>query len=49
MMQLSYQVGVLIAYCVGLGTVHIPGENAWRTATALQVIPGAIVDIMAGL
>lgn len=44
--QLSYQVGVLIAYCVGLGTVKIPGENAWRTATALQVIPGVILIIV---
>ncbi len=43
--QLSYQVGVLISYCVGLGTVKIPGENSWRTATALQIIPGAILII----
>jgi hypothetical protein len=43
--QLSYQVGVLISYCVGLGTVKIPGNNSWRTATALQVIPGVILII----
>jgi hypothetical protein len=43
--QLSYQVGVLISYCVGLGTVKIPGENSWRVATALQVIPGVILII----
>lgn len=43
--QLSYQVGVLIAYCVGLGTVHIPGNNSWRVATALQVVPGVILII----
>lgn len=48
-MQLSYQVGVLIAYCVGLGTVKISGENSWRTATALQVIPGVILIISAQL
>ncbi|KAL1982904.1 hypothetical protein VTN96DRAFT_756 [Rasamsonia emersonii] len=41
--QLSYQVGVLISYCVGLGTVKISGNNAWRTATALQVVPGVIL------
>ncbi|KIV81644.1 hypothetical protein PV11_03814 [Exophiala sideris] len=43
--QLSYQVGVLVAYCVGLGTVKIPGENSWRVATALQVIPGVVLII----
>lgn len=43
--QLSYQVGVLIAYCVGLGTVHIPGNNSWRGATALQVIPGVVLIV----
>ena len=43
--QLSYQVGVLVSYCVGLGTVKIPGENSWRVATALQVIPGVILSI----
>ncbi|RDL36404.1 MFS sugar transporter [Venustampulla echinocandica] len=45
--QLSYQVGVLISYCVGLGTVKIPGNNSWRTATALQVIPGAVLIVAA--
>ncbi|KAE9379867.1 general substrate transporter [Stipitochalara longipes BDJ] len=43
--QLSYQIGVLIAYCVGLGTVKIHGEDSWRVATALQVIPGVILII----
>jgi hypothetical protein len=43
--QLSYQVGVLISYCVGLGTVKIPGNNSWRVATALQVIPGVILIV----
>jgi len=43
--QLSYQVGVLISYCVGLGTVKIHGENSWRVATALQVVPGVILII----
>ncbi|KZO91082.1 general substrate transporter [Calocera viscosa TUFC12733] len=41
--QLSYQIGVLISYCVGLGTVNIAGENSWRTATALQCVPGVIL------
>jgi hypothetical protein len=41
--QLSYQVGVLLAYCIGLGTVKLPGQKAWRIATALQVIPGSIL------
>ncbi|OQV11149.1 hypothetical protein CLAIMM_15033 [Cladophialophora immunda] len=41
--QLSYQVGVLIAYCVGLGTVKISGNNSWRIATALQVVPGIVL------
>ena len=45
MVQLSYQAGALIAYCVGLGTVHIPGNNSWRTATALQVIPGIVLIV----
>jgi hypothetical protein len=43
--QLSYQIGVLVAYCVGLGTVKIHGEDSWRVATALQVIPGVILII----
>jgi MFS family permease len=43
--QLPYQIGVLIAYCVGLGTVKIHGEDSWRVATALQVIPGVILII----
>ena len=43
--QLSYQVGVLISYCVGLGTVKIHGEDSWRTATALQIVPGIILII----
>jgi MFS family permease len=43
--QLSYQVGVLIAYCVGLGTVKIHGEDSWRIATTLQVIPGVFLII----
>ena len=38
--QLSYQVGSLIAYSVGLGTVKIAGNNSWRTATAIQVPVG---------
>ena len=43
--QLSDQVGVFISYCVGLGTVKISGENSWRVATALQVIPGIILIV----
>jgi len=43
--QLSYQGGGLIAYCVGLGTVKIPGNNSWRVATALQVVPGIILIV----
>ncbi len=43
--QLSYQVGVLIAYVVGLGTVKIPGNNSWRVATALQIVPGIVLII----
>lgn len=43
--QLSYQVGVLVAYCVGLGTIKLPGQDAWRTATALQVVPGIVLII----
>jgi sugar phosphate permease len=43
--QLSYQIGVLIAYCVGLGTVKIPGNNSWRVATALQVVPGIVLIV----
>ncbi|KXL47795.1 hypothetical protein M433DRAFT_131784 [Acidomyces richmondensis BFW] len=45
--QLSYQVGVLIAYCVGLGIQKMTGEVAWRTATSLQCIPGAILILCA--
>lgn len=41
--QVSYQVGVLIAYCVSLGVPSIGGNLAWRAATALQVIPGVIL------
>ncbi|ETI25853.1 hypothetical protein G647_02630 [Cladophialophora carrionii CBS 160.54] len=41
--QLSYQIGVLIAYVVGLGTVKISGHNSWRVATALQVVPGVVL------
>lgn len=37
--QLSYQVGVLIAWCVGLGIQKMTTPKAWRYATALQVIP----------
>lgn len=43
--QLSYQVGVLIAYCAGLGTNKIAGNESWRTATALQVVPGVILIV----
>lgn len=45
--QLSYQVGALIAYCVGLGTVHIAGNNSWRTSTAVQLVPGLILVLAA--
>ncbi|KAK4550395.1 hypothetical protein LTR36_003362 [Oleoguttula mirabilis] len=41
--QLSYQVGVLIAYCVGLGIQKMSGGVAWRTATSLQCIPGVLL------
>lgn len=47
LVQLSFQVGVLIAYCAGLGTVKIAGDNSWRTATALQIIPGVILMAVA--
>lgn len=43
--QLSYQVGVLIAWCVGLGIQKITNPNGWRYATALQVIPGIILIV----
>lgn len=43
--QLSYQVGVLVAYCAGLGIQRITSPKAWRYATALQVIPGVILII----
>lgn len=43
--QLSYQVGVLIAWCVGLGIQKWTSPNAWRYATALQVIPGVFLII----
>lgn len=43
--QLSYQVGVLIAYCVGLGIQKITSSNGWRIGTALQVVPGVILII----
>jgi hypothetical protein len=43
--QLSYQIGVLVAYCVGLGTVKIPGNSSWRVATALQVVPGIVLIV----
>jgi hypothetical protein len=43
--QISYQVGVLIAWCIGLGIQKITSPNAWRYATALQVIPGLILII----
>ncbi|KAJ5205090.1 MFS sugar transporter [Penicillium cinerascens] len=45
--QVSYQVGVLIAYCVSLGVPKIGGNLAWRAATALQVIPGVILIVAA--
>lgn len=45
--QLSYQIGVLIAYCVSLGVPSIGGNLAWRAATALQVIPGIILIVAA--
>lgn len=41
--QLSYQVGVLVAWCIGLGLQKMQGNIAWRTATSLQCIPGAIL------
>jgi Sugar (and other) transporter len=34
---------VLIAWCVGLGIQKLTSPNAWRYATALQVIPGIIL------
>lgn len=43
--QLSYQVGVLVAWCVGLGIQKLTTPNAWRYATALQVIPGIILIV----
>jgi hypothetical protein len=43
--QLSYQVGVLIAWCIGLGIQKLTSPNAWRYATALQVIPGLILIV----
>lgn len=43
--QLSYQVGVLVAWCVGLGIQKITNPNGWRYATALQVIPGIILIV----
>ena len=45
--QVSYQVGVLIAYCVSLGVPSIGGNLAWRAATSFQVIPGVILIIAA--
>lgn len=45
--QLSYQVGVLIAYCVSLGVPSIGGNMAWRAATSFQVVPGVILIIAA--
>lgn len=45
--QISYQVGVLIAYCVSLGVPSIGGNLAWRAATSFQVIPGVILIIAA--
>ena len=43
--QISYQVGSLIAYCVGLGTVKISGNNSWRTATAVQLPVGVFLIV----
>lgn len=43
--QLSYQVGVLIAWCVGLGIQKMTADNAWRIATSLQVVPGVVLIV----
>lgn len=43
--QLSYQVGVLVAWCIGLGIQKMTTPNAWRIATALQVVPGVILIV----
>lgn len=44
--QLSYQVGTLIAYCAGLGTSKISGNNSWRTATAIQIPVGIVLIVV---
>ncbi|PWN28693.1 MFS general substrate transporter, partial [Jaminaea rosea] len=43
--QVSYNLGVFIAFWVSLGTTKIPGTDAWRTLVALQVILGILLGL----
>ncbi len=45
--QVSYQLGVFIAFWVSLGTTQIPGGGAWRTLTAIQVVFGLVLIVNA--
>ncbi|KAJ1019395.1 hypothetical protein NDA16_004512 [Ustilago loliicola] len=40
MVQVSYQVGVFVAFWVSLGTASIPHGNSWRVLTAIQMAFG---------
>lgn len=47
MVQVSYQVGVFVAFWVSLGTNSLPGNLSWRVLTAIQMVFGVTLVIVA--
>ncbi|EPQ26397.1 uncharacterized protein PFL1_06045 [Pseudozyma flocculosa PF-1] len=43
LVQVSYQIGVFVAFWISLGTAKLPNNLSWRTLTAIQMAFGAIL------
>lgn len=47
MVQVSYQVGVFVAFWISLGTASLGAGNSWRVLTAVQMSFGVVLVIVA--
>lgn len=47
MVQVSYQVGVFVAFWISLGTNNLPGGLSWRVLTAVQMAFGVTLVVVA--
>lgn len=49
MVQVSYQIGVFVAFWISLATNNLPGDRSWRVLTAVQMAFGVVLVVVAFL